>query len=313
MPQLPHIIITTGEPAGIGPDVLLKVIAQPFPAKMTVIADQYLLAERAKLLGLSIQKPNHLSIIHVPLVNPCIPGKLDKANASYVIETLSLAGKICLEKPHTALVTGPVHKAIINEANIKFTGHTEFLADLSHTKEVVMMLMAKKLRVALATTHLPLKEVANAITPFKLEKTIRILNQFLIEHFKVKQPKIFVAGLNPHAGEDGKLGREEIEIIIPTLEKLRQEGMTLFGPFPADTLFLQKNLEKADAFLAMYHDQGLPVLKFYDFDNAINVTLGLPFIRTSVDHGTALDLAGTNQASEKSLAAAISAAITLSQ
>lgn len=319
-----RIAITPGEPAGIGPDLVLQIAQQNFAAELVVIANHELLLQRAKLLNLpitlhdfvpsapvKIHQPQHLTIIDVPLKNTVTPGHLDKANADYVLKTLQIAGEGCLQKTFVAVVTGPVHKAIINDAGIKFSGHTEFFAELAGVKEVVMMLMAKRLRVALVTTHLPLAAVAKAITPEKLTAVIKILQRDLQAKFDISKPKIFVAGLNPHAGESGKIGREEIDIIIPVLEKLRQENIDLIGPLPADTLFLPKNLAEADAFLAMYHDQGLPVLKFYGFDEAVNVTLGLPFIRTSVDHGTALELAGTGKGSALSFENAIHESIKL--
>jgi len=319
-----RIAITPGEPAGIGPDLVLQIAQQDFAAELVVIANRELLLQRAKLLNLpitlhdfiptasvKIHQSQHLTIIDVPLKNTVTPGHLDKANAEYVVKTLQIAGEGCLQKTFAAVVTGPVHKAIINDAGIKFSGHTEFFAELAGVKEVVMMLMAKQLRVALVTTHLPLAEVAKAITPEKLTAIIKILHHDLETKFGIAKPKIFVAGLNPHAGESGKMGREEIDTIIPVLEKLRKENINLIGPLPADTLFLPKNLAEADAFLAMYHDQGLPVLKFYGFEEAINITLGLPFIRTSVDHGTALELAGTGKASSMSFKNAINEAIKL--
>lgn len=318
-----RLAITAGEPAGIGPDLILQIAQQHFAAELIVIADGDLLLRRAKQLKLSIQlinfdekkiqrhQPGCLSLIHVPLVGDCTPGELNKENAAYVIKTLAIAAQGCLEKKFNALVTAPVHKAIINEAGIPFAGHTEFFAEFSQTPQVVMMLMAKKMRVALVTTHLPIAKVALAITPEKLERVIKILHKALQEQFGIAKPNIFVAGLNPHAGENGQIGREEIEVIIPTLNKLRATGIVLTGPLPADTLFLEKNLKTADAFLCMYHDQGLPVLKFYGFDEAVNITLGLPFIRTSVDHGTALELAGSGTANPGSLVAAINSAIQL--
>lgn len=318
-----RIAITAGEPAGVGPDIILQIAQQAFAAELVVIADRDLLLQRAKQLNLPIKltefsdniyqphQPQHLSIIHVPLAAPCKAGQLNKANAAYVIKTLAIAAQGCINKKFNAVVTAPVHKAIINEASIPFSGHTEFFAEFSKTPQVVMMLMAKKMRVALVTTHLPIAKVATAITPEKLEQVIKILHRALQTQFGIIKPKIFVAGLNPHAGENGQMGREEIEIIIPTLNKLRTEGIALSGPLPADTLFLEKNLKEADAFLCMYHDQGLPVLKFYGFDEAVNITLGLPFIRTSVDHGTALELAAKGTANPGSLLAAIKTAIEL--
>lgn len=316
-----RIAITAGEPAGIGPDLILKIAQQQTTAPWVVIADRNLLAERAKQLNIDVtfsdyeiakqHQPGHLSVLHVPLKTKAIPGKLNVVNADYVIKTLQIAGAGCLQKEFAAVVTAPVHKAVINDAGIAFSGHTEFFAQLTQTPRVVMMLVAKQLRVALVTTHLPLAQVANAITAAAIEQTLRILQHDLQQRFKIVNPHIFVAGLNPHAGEAGHLGREEIEIIAPLLNKLRSEGMQLTGPLPADTLFIPKYSQQADAFLAMYHDQGLPVVKYHGFDEAVNVTLGMPIIRTSVDHGTALELAGTGHASTGSLMAAIALAIKL--
>lgn len=311
--KFPRIAITPGEPAGIGPDIVLQIAQQKFSAELVVIADRDMLEQRAQQLKLPLTLENNkqLRIIHVPLKKPCVPGKLDKANADYVIQTLKMAAEGCLNKQFDAVVTGPVQKSIINEAGSAFSGHTEFFAELAKVAQVVMMLVAKNMRVALVTTHLPLAQVSQAITSQKIEAVLKILQHELKTKFGIAQPKIFVAGLNPHAGENGHLGREEIEIIIPTLNKLRTAGMQLIGPLPADTMFLEKNLQQADAFLMMYHDQGLPVIKFYGFDEAVNVTLGLPFIRTSVDHGTALELAGTGKADARSLKAAINMTIQI--
>ena len=285
------------------------MLAQRLPAAdITVIADRGLLESRAKRLGLAL---NGLKILHVPLAVAAQPGQLNCANAAYVLETLKRAAQGCLQGEFDAMVTAPVHKGIINEAGITFTGHTEYLAELTHTPQVVMMLVGGGLRVALATTHLPLHQVPQAISQASLEGTIRLLHHDLVQRFGIVNPHIFVAGLNPHAGEGGHLGMEEIEIIIPVLEKLRKEHLDLSGPLPADTLFSQKNLASADAFLAMYHDQGLVVLKYASFGEGVNVTLGLPIIRTSVDHGTALDLAGTAEADPGSLHAAIHLAVEL--
>lgn len=309
----PTIVITPGEPAGIGPDLVLQLIQQKFPAELVIIADRDMLKQRAKRLKISLEKMENkrVRIIHIPLAKQCIPGNLNKTNAAYVIQTLKLAGEGCLDKQFDAVVTGPVQKSLINEAGIAFSGHTEFFAELAKVSQVVMMLVAKKMRIALVTTHLPLADVPQAITSQKLESVIKILQDDLRTKFAIKNPKIFISGLNPHAGENGYIGREEFEIIIPTLEKLRANGMQLIGPLPADTMFLKKNLKSADVFLMMYHDQGLPVIKFYGFDEAVNVTLGLPFIRTSVDHGTALELAGTKKANPSSFKAAVNMAILM--
>ncbi len=301
--MLPNIAITPGEPAGIGPDITLKLLQQQnIAANFIVFADPDLLQQRAEQLGLSIALDN---VVSIPLSQAVTPGKLNSANANYVIETLTQATKACLNKQCDALVTAPVHKGIINQAGISFTGHTEFLADLSNVEQVVMMLATPKLKVALVTTHLPLSQVSAAITATRLENVIRILNHDL------KNPHILVCGLNPHAGEGGYLGNEEITTIIPSLNKLRAEGINLTGPVSADTAFTAKSLSGIDVVLTMYHDQGLPVLKSQGFGEAVNVTLGLPIIRTSVDHGTALNLAATGKASNNSLRYAVEVAMKL--
>jgi 4-hydroxythreonine-4-phosphate dehydrogenase len=305
--MLPNIAITPGEPAGIGPDITLKLLQQQnIAANFIVFADPDLLQQRAEQLGLSIKLDN---VVPIPLSQPVIPGELNSANANYVIETLTQACQACLNKQCDALVTAPVHKGIINDAGINFTGHTEFLADLSNVKQVVMMLATPKLRVALVTTHLPLSQISSAITATRLETVIRILNNHLQQKFGLKHPKILVCGLNPHAGEDGHLGNEEIITIIPTLNKLRDQGINLIGPVSADTAFTTNSLSGIDVVLTMYHDQGLPVLKSQGFGEAVNVTLGLPIIRTSVDHGTALNLAATGKASSTSLHYAVQIAL----
>ena len=319
----PHpqpVVITPGEPAGIGPDLLIQLAQQALPYPPVVIADPDMLQERARTLGLKLdiqlfngRTPAHhqaasLQVLPVKLSQPVQPGKLDIRNATYVLESIRRAVAGCLDGTFSALVTGPLHKGIINESGVPFTGHTEFLAELSHTPQVVMMLATTGLRVALATTHLPLCKVSEAITASHLENTLRILHHDMQTRFGIPQPRILVCGLNPHAGEGGHLGREEIEIIEPVLQKLRLENMDLAGPLPADTTFTPERLAQADAVLCMYHDQGLPVLKHLGFGKAINITLGLPFIRTSVDHGTALELAGTGQAQTGSLEAALALA-----
>ncbi len=306
--RLPRIAITAGEPAGIGPDLCALLAGHAFDADITVVADRDLLANRARQLGLSASGMN---IHHIPLRTPCHAGQLDPANSPYVLETLAYATQGCLNGRFDALVTAPVHKGVINDAGIPFTGHTEFLAELTHTPQVVMMLVGGGMRVALATIHMPLRAVPDAITQPGLESIIRILHQDLLHRFRIARPNIKVAGLNPHAGEGGHLGREEIEVITPVLQKLRAEGMDISGPFPADTLFSQSNIQHTDCFLAMYHDQGLAVLKHASFGGGVNVTLGLPIIRTSVDHGTALDLAATGKADPGSLFKAIELAIEL--
>ncbi|MFC1684463.1 4-hydroxythreonine-4-phosphate dehydrogenase PdxA [Pseudomonadota bacterium] len=321
--NIPRIAITPGEPAGIGPDLCVELAQHNHRAELVAIADPRLMQQRASLLGRELeivefdatspatpQQAGQLKVLPVDLKAAVTAGTLAPENAHYVLETLRHAVRGCLQQDFSALVTGPVHKGIINEAGLPFTGHTEFLAELCQA-EPVMMLAIPELRVALATTHLPLSEVSRAITPANLEKTLRTLHQALTLHFGISHPNILVCGLNPHAGENGHLGREELEIINPVLEKLRQEGMRLQGSLPADTLFTPKYLSQADAVLAMYHDQGLPVLKHLGFGRAVNITLGLPMIRTSVDHGTALELAGTGQADIGSLQAALETAIEM--
>lgn len=317
-----RIALTPGEPAGIGPDITLMLAQTPHAAEIVVIADANLLKQRAKMLGLPITLQNYqpeeapqaqqastLTICHVPLAAPCKPGELNPTNAPYVLQTLERATAGCLQKEFDALVTAPIQKSVINDAGIPFSGHTEWLAARSGNVPVVMMLACENLRVALATTHIPLREVPTHITEANLIRTITLLQHDLQKYFNIAAPHILIAGLNPHAGEMGHLGREEVDIIIPTLEKLRTQGFHLQGPLPADTLFTPKYLHNADAVLAMYHDQGLPVLKSQGFGHAVNITLGLPFLRTSVDHGTALDLAGTGKASASSLEAAFELAL----
>ncbi len=328
------IVITTGEPAGIGVDICLNLPAMDLQSskntELYIIADPVVITERANLLAKRIKlnihndlnnlssyyENNKLNIIPLSLHGRCVAGKLNTENSAYVLQMLDLACDLCMQKKVNAMVTGPVQKSIINEAGIDFTGHTEYLAEKSSTKysvQPVMMLATKTLRVALATTHLPLKSVSQAITEESLTETLTILNNFLKQHAEIQQPKILVCGLNPHAGEAGNLGDEEIHTIAPVIETLQKQGMNLIGPLPADTLFTPKYLDNADAVLAMYHDQGLPVLKYSGFGKAVNITLGLPFIRTSVDHGTALDLAGTGKASASSLHEAIKMAIKYSE
>ena len=320
----PRIAITPGEPAGIGPDIVLAAAQQSWQAELVAIADPELLSARAEQLGIPItlntldldsgpqlHRPGHLSVIPVSLACPSHAGKLDPRNAAYVIETLQQAVNGCLQGDLHALVTAPVQKSVINDAGIPFSGHTEFLAQATGTARVVMMLATSSLRVALATTHLPLAAVPAAITRSLLRETLHILVKDLTDKFGLAQPRVAVLGLNPHAGEGGHLGREEIDIIIPELEALRSEGLHLLGPLPADTAFNPKVLEQCDAVFAMYHDQGLPVLKYAGFGKAINITLGLPIIRTSVDHGTALDLAGSGQADAGSLEQALLQAIAM--
>lgn len=319
------LLITPGEPAGIGPDLIALQAAEHWSADWVVVADPQLLAERAQQLKLSLQlklvtqdtldapcAANEVKVLPVQLNVPVTAGQLNPANANYVLATLKLVTDLCLQKKAKGMVTGPVHKGVINEAGIAFTGHTEFLQQRCGSEQVVMLLATADLRVALVTTHLPLSQVAAAITAERITQITRILNHDLQTRFGYKQPRILVCGLNPHAGEGGHLGREEIEIIEPTLEKLRQEGIQLIGPLPADTLFTEKILQQGDAVLAMYHDQGLPVLKHKGFGKAANITLGLPIIRTSVDHGTALELAGKGTADTGSLKTALHYAATFS-
>ena len=304
--SLPRLAVTSGEPAGIGPDICLALSGAVLPARLVVIGDRQLIEARAKMLGLSAAG---LDIHHVPLRAPVEAGRIDPANARYVLDILDAALAGCRSGEFAAMVTAPVHKGVINDAGIAFTGHTEYLAEKTGTPRVVMMLAGTGvhagLRVALATTHLPLRQVPDAITADDLTTTLRILHGDLVEKFGIARPRILVAGLNPHAGEGGHLGREEIEIITPVLDRLRTEGMDLVGPLPADTLFTPRILAGSDAQLAMYHDQGLAVLKYAAFDEGINITLGLPVLRTSVDHGTALDLAGSGRADSRSLFAAV--------
>ena len=314
--------LTPGEPAGIGPDLCLLLARDSQPHALIAVASLDLMRTRTNELGLDIQllevTPEHwpdqpapagsLYVWDTPLAAPVCSGQLNPANADYVIATLQRAGNGCLDGSFAGVITAPVHKGVINEAGIPFSGHTEFLADLTGTEQVVMMLATHGLRVALVTTHLPLKDVAAAITRERLQRVARVLHTDLVEKFGIPHPRILVCGLNPHAGEGGHLGREEIEVIEPALNELRHEGLDLIGPLPADTLFTPKHLEHCDAVLAMYHDQGLPVLKYKGFGAAVNITLGLPIVRTSVDHGTALDLAGSGQIDTGSLRVALETA-----
>jgi 4-hydroxythreonine-4-phosphate dehydrogenase len=317
-----RIALTPGEPAGIGPDLAVRIAQHALPVELVMIADPTLLTRRATRLGLPLsvrpyrreaeplaQRPGEVCVLPVPLAAAEQCGKLNPANAAYVLRTLQTATESCLRGELQALVTGPVHKGVINDSGRAFSGHTEYLAELSDTPTVVMMLMAKNLRVALVTTHLPLADVPRAITAAHLEQILRTLHRDLRRQLGIATPRILVCGLNPHAGESGHLGQQEQTIIEPVLAKLRQEGLVLHGPVPADTAFIPKRLQHADVVLTMYHDQGLPVLKYAGFGEAINMTLGLPFVRTSVDHGTALELAGTGEADCSSLLAAIDVAI----
>lgn len=320
MSQPVRLLLTAGEPAGVGPDLCLQWAMKPRDEEVIVVADLDLMRQRAKTLGLELRieewapdhpvtcEPGTLSVWSVATAGRCRPGRLDSANADYVLKTLAAAIEACQLNMAQGMVTAPVHKGVINEAGFEFSGHTEFLQEKCGSWGVVMMLATQGLRVALATTHLPLREVPDAITAEGLTQVLRILHEDLQRHFGIAEPRILVAGLNPHAGEGGYLGREEIDVIEPVLNTLRREGMHLTGPLPADTLFTPHHLQDADAVLAMYHDQGLPVLKYKGFGAAVNITLGLPIIRTSVDHGTALDLAGTGEADGGSLNEAIATA-----
>jgi 4-hydroxythreonine-4-phosphate dehydrogenase len=321
---LKRIAITPGEPAGVGPDLIIKIAQHAWPTQIVVVASAKLLRARAKLLQLPLvikeynandeptaHQAGTLIVLSVELDDICVPGELNTNNGRYVVETLRIASEKNISGEFDAVVTGPVHKGLINQAGIPFSGHTEYFAHQANCSDVVMMLATEGLRVALVTTHIPLAYVSKAVTHERLQKTTRILHQDLTTKFGIPSPKIYVCGINPHAGEDGHLGREEIDVMIPALDELRQEGMNLIGPLPADTIFQEKYLAEADAILSMFHDQGLPVLKFKGFGSSVNITLGLPFIRTSVDHGTALDLAGSNQADAGSFNEAIRTAITL--
>lgn len=311
------LALTAGEPAGIGPELCLQLALEARSAGVVVVASRPLLEARAKQMNLAVElrawQPGEspemeaglLSVLHVDGCANHEPGTLDTGSGAYVLRTLEVAASGCLSGDFDGMVTAPVHKGVINDAGIAFSGHTEFLQELCGVDRVVMMLATEELRVALVTTHLPLKDVSAAITPERLTQVTRILDADLKKFFGVARPRILVAGLNPHAGEGGHLGREEIDTIEPTLEALRAEGISLTGPLPADTLFTPHWLDQADAVLAMYHDQGLPVLKFQGFGRAVNITLGLPIVRTSVDHGTALDLAGTGRADAGSLHTAL--------
>lgn len=324
MSLIPRIVITPGEPAGIGPDLVLTLTEQAWPVELVIMADPALLQQRAAALGKQItlrqydasqpaqaQPQGVLTVCPVTLSVPVSAGQLDKRNGHYVLATLQRAAEGCLSGEFAALVTGPVHKGVINEAGVPFSGHTEFFAEQAGVELVVMMLATEGLRVALATTHLPLRDVADAITAESLTRTIDILQHDLQTQFGIAAPHILVCGLNPHAGEGGHMGREEIDVIEPVLATLRSKGYSLEGPLPADTLFQDKYLQRADAVLAMYHDQGLPVLKYKGFGRAVNITLGLPFIRTSVDHGTALELAGSGKSHNGSLLTALHQAISM--
>jgi 4-hydroxythreonine-4-phosphate dehydrogenase len=320
----PLIAVTSGEPAGIGPELCLRLIELAMPtARLLVLADRGLMAERARALNFSGQlrdwvpgspaSAGTLDIVHLPLAAAAHPGRLDPANSPYVLKMLDRAIAGCGSGEFAAMVTAPVHKGVINDGGVGFSGHTEYLAEHTGTAQVVMMLVGGGLRVALATTHLPLRDVPTAITQQSLEQTLRILHAEMGLKYAIENPRILVAGLNPHAGEGGYLGREEIEVIKPVLDRLRAEGMALIGPLPADTMFTPALLAQGDCVLAMYHDQGLTALKYASFGQGINVTLGLPIIRTSVDHGTALELAGSGRADPGSLFVAVEQAVEMAR
>jgi 4-hydroxythreonine-4-phosphate dehydrogenase len=317
------LAVTSGEPAGIGPELCATLVRASASVRPVILGDRNLLARRARLAGIDVAFADYdpvrevpagcLDVIHVPLAVPSEPGRIDPGNARYVLALLDRAIDGCLAGQFAGLVTAPVHKGVLNDAGVPFRGHTEYLAEKTGTPRVVMMLVGGGLRVALATTHLALKDVPAAITAAELERTLRIVDADLRQHFGVAAPTILVAGLNPHAGEGGYMGREEIDVIAPVLETLRREGLSLLGPLPADTLFTPRVLSQGDAVLAMYHDQGLATLKYASFGQGVNVTLGLPIIRTSVDHGTALDLAGSGKADPGSLDAAIALASQMAE
>lgn len=322
--ESPRLLVTSGEPAGIGPDLCVLLAARGFQGRATVIGDPDLLQDRARRLGVVVSlkevrptdrpphpRPGVLPIWPVRCPALCIPGQPDAANAPYVLETISQGVRACLSGQFDALITAPVQKSTINRAGIPFTGHTEFIAGITGGFPV-MMLATPGLRVALATTHLPLAEVSAALTPERLTRVLRVLHDALVARFGLSEPCVLVCGLNPHAGEEGNLGCEEETVIRPVMNRLRGEGMNLVGPLPADTAFLPHHLERADAVLAMYHDQGLPVLKYAGFGRAANITLGLPIVRTSVDHGTACDRAGTGQVDTGSMEEAIRVAMEMS-
>ncbi len=320
----PRLIVTCGEPAGVGPDLCIDIAGRTWPCELIIAGDDRVLQQRAQQLQKSLtflpyspgsapaqHRAGEMRVLHVPVASPVRPGQLDRANARHVLQLLDRAVDGCVAGEFAAMITAPVQKSVINDAGVKFSGHTEYLAERTGGAHPVMMLANGSLRVALATTHLPLKDVSAAITGELLKRVLRILAHDLRARFGIAAPRIIVCGLNPHAGESGYLGREEIEVIAPTLEILRREGLHLIGPAPADTAFTTHMLEQADAVLAMFHDQGLPVIKYAGFESAVNVTLGLPIIRTSVDHGAALALAGTGGADSGSLARAIELALDL--
>jgi 4-hydroxythreonine-4-phosphate dehydrogenase len=320
---IPRIALTSGEPAGVGPELCLAIARERLDCELVCLGDRSLLAARASALKLPValveydasmrapHSPDRLNVLHLPLGTPSVPGKLDRANGRYVLDLIDRAVDGAMTGEFDAIVTAPVQKSVINEAGIPFTGHTEYLAERTRAALPVMMLATEDLRVALATTHLPLKDVSAAITIESLCQVLGILDHDLRQWWGLKTPRIAVCGLNPHAGESGHLGTEEINVIAPAIARMRERGIDVTGPVPADTAFVPARLAECDAVLAMFHDQGLPVIKHSGFDRAVNVTLGLPILRTSVDHGTALDLAGTGKADHRSLAAAIRLALAI--
>ncbi|MDR1424516.1 MAG: 4-hydroxythreonine-4-phosphate dehydrogenase PdxA [Azoarcus sp.] len=319
--HLPVLAVTSGEPSGVGPELCARLVERKWPARLVVIGDAELIEERLERAGHALvvrpwqpdmePEPGVFDVLNRPLVCPALTGKPDPRNAMYVLSVLDSAIQGCLQGVFDGMVTAPVHKGVICDAGIRFSGHTEYLAAKTGTPLVVMMLVGGGMRVALATTHLPLAEVPKALTQERLGRTLVILYRDLVSSFGIARPRILVTGLNPHAGEGGHIGREEVDVIVPVLEHLRAKGMDAAGPLPADTVFVPDTLRSADAVLAMYHDQGLPVLKHASFGGGVNVTLGLPIVRTSVDHGTALDLAGTGKANPGSLFAAVELAIDM--
>jgi 4-hydroxythreonine-4-phosphate dehydrogenase len=324
--KLPHLLITPGEPAGIGPDVTIDIAQQSHNAAITVIADPALLMARAAQLGLPLniierdltkpftaQTAGTLHVLPVKLSADVVAGNLDSNNADYVIQTLKHAASLCMQRKADAIVTGSVNKSIINQTGTAFLGHTEFFAKSANVPQTVMLFVVDDMKVALVTTHIPLAKVSAAVTKAHLKKVITILQHDLRRFFGIRSPRIGVCGLNPHAGENGYLGREEIEVIKPVIEELRADGFNLSDPLPADTIFIPNQMQQFDAVLAMYHDQALPVIKRIGFDRAVNMTLGLPFVRTSVDHGTALDIAGSGKADSGSMEAAIQLAVSICQ
>ena len=316
---LPAVAVTSGEPAGVGPDLCLALAEREWMARLLFLGDPALLRERAAELGSAVvveesatplpHRAGRLSVLPVPAATHVEPGRLDPANAAYVLSMLDLAADGCADRRYDAMVTAPVQKSVLGSAQVPFTGHTEYLAARLRADRPVMLLVAGKLKVALATTHLPLSSVSAAITIDGLVATLAVLDLGLRERFGLARPRIVVLGLNPHAGESGHLGREEIDVIEPAIKRAQAQGLVVRGPVPADTAFTPRALTDADAILAMYHDQGLPVLKYAGFGHAVNVTLGLPIVRTSVDHGTALDLAGSGRADPGSLIAALELAL----